>query len=138
MCHAFCRMNEGQFLNVSVYVCFLQMSLNLTTPTPPLRLKRVDFEDSHDPDAFKCKRPRLSQPPSPGLAPCLRPLSQSHGPTGSEKHCVSHIGPYILLELTEGTQTYRAVHRVTEQEYTCKVSRCQSQQPHDTHLVRVS
>lgn len=98
-----------------------EMSLNLTTPTLPLRLKRVDFEDSHDPDAFKCKRPRLSQPPSPGLAPCLRPLSQSHDPPGPEKHCVSQIGPYILLELTEGTQTYRAVHRVTEQEYTCKV-----------------
>lgn len=106
-----------------VHVCvFLQMSLNLTTPSLPLRLKRVDFEDPQDSDAFKCKRPRLSQPPSPGLAPCLRPLSQSHGPAGPEKHCVSHIGPYVLLELTEGTHTYRAVHRITEQEYTCKVS----------------
>lgn len=97
------------------------MSLNLRTPSLPLRLKRVDFEDPQDPDAFKCKRPRLSQTPSPGLAPCLRPLSQSHGPPVPEKHCVSHIGPYVLLELIEGTHTYRAVHRITEQEYTCKV-----------------
>ncbi|XP_028855046.1 tribbles homolog 3 [Denticeps clupeoides] len=98
------------------------MSVNLVTPTLPLRLKRVDFEDAHDSGAFKCKRPRLSQPPSPGLAPCLRPLSQSPGPADPGDHCVSRIGPYVLLEPTEGTQTYRAVHHVTEQEYICKVT----------------
>lgn len=98
------------------------MSVNLSTPTPPLRLKRLDFEDSHNTDTFKCKRRRLSQPPSPGLAPCLRPLSQSLEQPGSEKHHVSRIGPYILLEATEGAQTFRAVHQVTEQDYTCKVS----------------
>ncbi|XP_051768116.1 tribbles homolog 3 [Ctenopharyngodon idella] len=97
------------------------MSMNLSTPTPPLRLKRVDFEDSHNTDTFKCKRRRLSQPPSPGLAPCLRPLSQSLEQPGAEKHHVSRIGPYILLEATEGAQTFRAAHQVTEQEYTCKV-----------------
>lgn len=98
-----------------------QMSVNLSSPTP-LRLKRVDFEDAHNTDTFKCKRRRLSQPPSPGLAPCLRPLSQSQEQPGSDKHNVSRIGPYVLLEAVEGAQTFRAVHQVTEQEYTCKVS----------------
>ncbi|XP_030632163.1 tribbles homolog 3 [Chanos chanos] len=97
------------------------MSLNVSSPAFPPRLKRVDFEDSQNTDTFKCKRRRLNQPPSPGLAPCLRPLTQTSDHVGSEKHCVSCIGPYILLEATEGAQTYRAVHRVTEQEYTCKV-----------------
>lgn len=105
-----------------IHLFLSQMSINLSTPTPPLRLKRVDFEDSHNTDTFKCKRRRLSQPPSPGLAPCLRPLSQTLEQPGSEKHHVSRIGPYILLEATEGAQTFRAVHQVTEQEYTCKVS----------------
>ncbi|XP_069035533.1 tribbles homolog 3 [Lepisosteus oculatus] len=98
------------------------MSVNLQ-PAPralPLRLKRLDFEDPLDSDTPKCKRPRLSQPPSPGLAPCLRPLAQSPSPSGAE-HRVSCIGPYILLEAAEGAGSFRAVHRVTEQEYTCKV-----------------
>ncbi|MBN3306256.1 TRIB2 protein, partial [Amia calva] len=34
---------------------------------------------------------------------------------------VSRVGPYILLEASEGAHSYRAVHSVTEQEYTCKV-----------------
>ncbi|XP_076860367.1 tribbles homolog 3 [Brachyhypopomus gauderio] len=97
------------------------MSVNLSTPTLPLSLKRVDCEDSHSTDPPKCKRRRLSQPPSPGLAPCLRPLNHSTEHVGPDCHPVSSIGPYILLEATEGTQTYRAVHRVTEQVYTCKV-----------------
>ncbi|KAJ8259567.1 hypothetical protein GJAV_G00170910 [Gymnothorax javanicus] len=99
------------------------MSVNLQTAqrTLPLRLKRLEFEDPLDPDTLKCKRPRLSLPPSPGLAPCLRPLTQSPNPGGAEQHCVSRIGPYILLEASEGTQTYRAVHSVTEAEFTCKV-----------------
>ncbi|XP_007228622.2 tribbles homolog 3 [Astyanax mexicanus] len=97
------------------------MSVNLATPTLPLRLKRVDCDDSHATETLKCKRRRLSQPPSPGLAPCLRPLTQSSEPSGPENHLVSSIGSYVLLEATEGTQTFRAVHRVTEQEYTCKV-----------------
>nr|XP_015220531.1 PREDICTED: tribbles homolog 3-like [Lepisosteus oculatus] len=103
-----------------VCVC-ARMSVNLQ-PAPralPLRLKRLDFEDPLDSDTPKCKRPRLSQPPSPGLAPCLRPLAQSPSPSGAE-HRVSCIGPYILLEAGEGAGSFRAVHRVTEQEYTCK------------------
>lgn len=98
------------------------MSVNLSAPAIPLRLKRVDCDESQNTHALKCKRRRLSQPPSPGLAPCLRPQTPSTEQTGPEKVCVSSIGPYVLLEATEGTQTYRAVHRVTEQEHTCKVS----------------
>ncbi|XP_023701207.2 tribbles homolog 3 isoform X1 [Paramormyrops kingsleyae] len=100
-----------------------EMSVNLQ-PGPctlPLRLKRVDFEESLDADTPKCKRPRLSQPPSPGLAPCLRPLTQSPRPSGGEQPSASRIGPYILLEKMEGSQIHRAVHSVTEKEYTCKV-----------------
>lgn len=102
------------------------MSVNISpapAPTRPLRLKRLELDDPQDyTEALKCKRPRLSLPPSsPGLAPCLRPLRHSPGPVGSDHHCVSCIGPYLLLEPTEGTETYRAIHRVTEQEYTCKV-----------------
>uniref|UniRef100_A0AAZ3QVI0 Protein kinase domain-containing protein n=2 Tax=Oncorhynchus tshawytscha TaxID=74940 RepID=A0AAZ3QVI0_ONCTS len=102
------------------------MSVNISpapAPTRPLRLKRLELDDPQDyTEALKCKRPRLSLPPSsPGLAPCLRPLRHSPGPVGADHHCVSCIGPYVLLEPTEGTETYRAVHRVTEQEYTCKV-----------------
>lgn len=96
------------------------MSVNITAL--PLRLKRVDCEDPHNNYTLKCKRRRLSQPPSPGLAPCLRPQTHSTEHTGPEKLCVSSIGPYILLEATEGTHTYRAIHRITEQEHTCKVS----------------
>ncbi|KAJ8259261.1 hypothetical protein COCON_G00182730 [Conger conger] len=100
-----------------------EMSVNLQTAprTLPLRLKRLEFEDPLDTDTLKCKRPRLSLPPFPGLAPCLRPLTQSPSPGSAEQHCVSRIGPYILLEATEGTQTYRAVHSVTEAEFSCKV-----------------
>ncbi|XP_062842634.1 tribbles homolog 3 isoform X2 [Trichomycterus rosablanca] len=97
------------------------MSVNISTPALPPPLKRVDCEDSHSTHAPKCKRRRLSQPPSPGLAPCLRPQTQIPEQAGPGKLCVSSIGPYVLLEATENSQTYRAVHRVTEQEYTCKV-----------------
>lgn len=98
------------------------MSVNLSVPVLPLQLKRVDCEDTDNTHALKYKRRRLSQPPSPGLAPCLRPQTQSTGHTGPEKLCVSSIGSYILLEATEGTQTFRAIHCITEQEHTCKVS----------------
>ncbi|KPP57733.1 tribbles3-like [Scleropages formosus] len=99
------------------------MSVNMQSGpyTLPLRLKRVDFEEPLDGDAPKRKRPRLSQPPSPGLAPCLRLRTQSLSAGGPEQPCASRIGPYILLEMTEGTHTHRAVHSVTEKEYTCKV-----------------
>lgn len=101
---------------------FLQMSVNLSAPALPMQLKRVDCEDHQNTHTLKCKRRRLSQPPSPGLAPCRRPQTHKTDHTSPEKPCLSSIGPYILLEATEGTQTYRAVHRTTEQEYTCKVS----------------
>lgn len=98
------------------------MSVNLSALALPLQLKRVDCEDPHNNHSLKCKRRRLSQPSSPGLAPCLQPQTLSTEHTGQEKPCVSSIGPYVLLEATDGTHTYRAIHRTTEQEHTCKVS----------------
>uniref|UniRef100_A0A8C0IVN5 Tribbles pseudokinase 3 n=1 Tax=Chelonoidis abingdonii TaxID=106734 RepID=A0A8C0IVN5_CHEAB len=70
--------------------------------------KRLDFEDTADSEPSKPKRPRLA--PVSGLTPCLQPLVQS-----------PRIGPYILLEPREGGHSYRAVHRHTETEYSCKV-----------------
>ncbi|MGH0171103.1 UNVERIFIED_CONTAM: hypothetical protein FKN15_060129 [Acipenser sinensis] len=97
-----------------------KMSLNeqqTASRTLPLRLKRLDFEDLTDTDTPKCKHPRFSQPPS---SPGLPPLSQSPCP-GVSDHSISRVGPYVLLEATEGGHSYSAVHSVTEQEYTCKV-----------------
>uniref|UniRef100_A0AAZ3NQI4 Protein kinase domain-containing protein n=2 Tax=Oncorhynchus tshawytscha TaxID=74940 RepID=A0AAZ3NQI4_ONCTS len=116
------------------------MSVNISSPAPaptrPLRLKRLELDDPQDDtEALKCKRPRLSLPPSsPGLAPCLRPLSHS---ADSDQHCVSCIGPYVLLEPTEGTETYRAFHRVTEQEYTCRVFSMRRYQEFTAPYVRL-
>lgn len=96
------------------------MSLNkqqTASRTLPLRLKRLDFEDPKDTDTPKCKRPCFSQPPS---SPGLPPLSQSPCP-GVSDHSISRVGPYVLLEATEGGHSYSAVHSVTEREYTCKV-----------------
>ncbi|KAK1157671.1 hypothetical protein AOXY_G23807 [Acipenser oxyrinchus oxyrinchus] len=97
------------------------MSLNeqqtAASRTLPLRLKRLDFEDPKDTDTPKCKRPRFSQPPS---SPGLPPLSQSPCP-GVPDHSISRVGPYVLLEATEGGHSYSAVHSITEREYTCKV-----------------
>lgn len=100
------------------------MSVKLSaTPAPlapPPCLKRAGF-DEPDQEVLKCKRPRLLPPPCPGLSACPRPRSHRPAPPDSDCQCVSTIGPYVLLEPGEGAETYRAVHRVTEQQYTCKV-----------------
>lgn len=100
------------------------MSVNLTSASaasaPPLCLKRAGLDDPEQ-EVLKCKRPRLAPPPCPGLAPCIRPHSHSPAPPSADSQCVSSIGPYVLLEPCEGAETYRAIHRVTEQQYTCKV-----------------
>ncbi|XP_005414773.1 PREDICTED: tribbles homolog 3 [Chinchilla lanigera] len=50
----------------------------------------------------------LSPPPAPPRAPAVAPASLL-------------LGPYILLEPEEGGRAYRALHRPTGTEYTCKV-----------------
>uniref|UniRef100_A0A8C6X192 Tribbles pseudokinase 3 n=1 Tax=Naja naja TaxID=35670 RepID=A0A8C6X192_NAJNA len=64
------------------------------------------------------KRPRVEKLPGPSR--CLQPLPQ--GPPATDQSLtIAQIGPYILLEPTEGGRTYRAVNRHTEAELTCKV-----------------
>ncbi|XP_026579043.1 tribbles homolog 3 [Pseudonaja textilis] len=64
------------------------------------------------------KRPRVEKLPGPSR--CLQPLPQCP-PATDEGLTITQIGPYILLEPTEGGCTYRAVNRHTEAELTCKV-----------------
>ncbi|XP_006010599.1 tribbles homolog 3 [Latimeria chalumnae] len=98
------------------------MSINVqqTLPNISLRKKPLEFDDGADSESPKSKCPRLSQPLSPGLAPCLRLLPETPSSSG-DKSGVSRIGPYILLEALEGRNTHRVVHSITEEEYTCKV-----------------
>ncbi|XP_062897151.1 tribbles homolog 3 [Mobula hypostoma] len=98
------------------------MSVNAQTslPSHQARLKRLDFDDSDDPDLPKCKRARLSQLSIPALSPCLG--SPSPTPSSStDDNSVSRIGPYLLLNPTETNNCYRAIHTDTEEEYICKV-----------------
>ncbi|XP_060089175.1 tribbles homolog 3 [Heteronotia binoei] len=80
--------------------------------------KRLDFDDAPEGDGPQRKRPRLG--PLPGPTPCLQPLANPP-PAPEQDLGVSQIGPYLLLEATEGERCYRAVRRDTEAEYTCKV-----------------
>ncbi|XP_048351879.1 tribbles homolog 3 [Sphaerodactylus townsendi] len=96
--------------------------MSLVAPEFPavasLQKKRLDFDDASEGDDPQPKRPRLG--PLPRLTPCLQPLALSSPATDQDLR-VSQIGPYLLLETTEGGRCYRAVHRHTEAEYTCKV-----------------
>ncbi|XP_069740452.1 tribbles homolog 3 [Narcine bancroftii] len=97
------------------------MSVNaqMSLPSHHARLKRLDFDDTDDPDLPKCKRVRLSQLSIPALSPCLG--SPSPTPSSTDNNNVSRIGPYILLNPTEANNCYRAIHTDTEREYICKV-----------------
>ncbi|XP_034979701.1 tribbles homolog 3 [Zootoca vivipara] len=81
--------------------------------------QRLDLDDASETSIPEAKRPRLSLLPSP--SPCLQPLASSLLPATDRESRISQIGPYILLEATEGGRCYRAVDRHTEAEYTCKV-----------------
>lgn len=96
------------------------MSLNVQVipVASPLKKKRLDFEDTPDSEPSKPKCPRLG--PVSGLPPCLQPLAQSPRAVEQDSRDLQ-IGPYILLEPREGGHSYRAVHRHTEAEYSCKV-----------------
>ncbi|XP_056129348.1 tribbles homolog 3 [Lampris incognitus] len=70
---------------------------------------------------LKCKRAHLSLPPAAaGISPCLRPRSPA--PPETQNQSLSNIGPYLLFEPCEGVEeSYRAVLRHTQQQFTCKV-----------------
>eukprot|EP00062_Callorhinchus_milii_P022399 gi/632980139/ref/XP_007906865.1/ PREDICTED: tribbles homolog 3 [Callorhinchus milii] len=97
------------------------MSIKAQRPPSPLpaRLKRLDFDYPDDPDLPKCKRARLSQPSIPALTPCL--AFPSPTPSPNPDTSVSRIGSYVLLNPTDNSSSYRAVHTHTEQEHVCKV-----------------
>lgn len=88
--------------------------------TAPLSKKRLDSGEAPDAKSPEAKRPRLG--PLLGFVPCLQPLAPS--PSAEEHDTrVLQIGPYVLLEPRDGGRSYRAVHRPTEAEYSCKVRR---------------
>ncbi|XP_028667821.1 tribbles homolog 3 [Erpetoichthys calabaricus] len=96
------------------------MSVSLQMASRTLQKKRLDLEDPADVEGPKLKRPRLAQLPSPSLTPCLQAPIES--PVVEAKNqSICSIGPYVLLEATEGAQCYWAVHRSSEEQYTCKV-----------------
>ncbi|XP_061486836.1 tribbles homolog 3 isoform X2 [Rhineura floridana] len=84
----------------------------------PEKKQRLDFDDASQAGTPEAKRPRLG--PLPGLTPCLQLLARPL-PAKDQDSRISQIGPYILLEASDGGCCYRAVHRHTEAEYTCKV-----------------
>ncbi|XP_025067970.1 tribbles homolog 3 [Alligator sinensis] len=96
----------------------MSMTMLKILGTAPLRKKRLDSGEAPDAESPKAKRPRLG--PLPGFVPCLQPLAPSRS---NEEHDarVLQIGPYVLLEPRDGGRSYRAVHRPTEAEYSCKV-----------------
>uniref|UniRef100_A0A8B9S387 Tribbles pseudokinase 3 n=1 Tax=Apteryx owenii TaxID=8824 RepID=A0A8B9S387_APTOW len=86
------------------------------------RAKGQELEDSPKPAPPKPKRPRLC--PVPGLSPCRQPLARA--PHAADRDArLLRLGPYVLLEPRDGGRSYRAVHRSTEAEYSCKVGACQ-------------
>nr|XP_060627844.1 tribbles homolog 3 [Anolis sagrei ordinatus] len=84
-----------------------------------LRKKRLDIEDTTS-TAENPQPKRRCLDPVEGRTPCLQPLACSP-PAQDQDPRVSQIGPYVLLEPTEGGRCFRAVNRQTEAEYTCKV-----------------
>ncbi|XP_037668200.1 tribbles homolog 3 [Choloepus didactylus] len=84
------------------------------------RKKRIELDD--DLDAEFSSRKRAQSGPQPREAPCLLPLSPPPTPVlAPAVTTASQLGPYILLEPKEGGRAYRALHRPTGTEYTCKV-----------------
>ncbi|XP_053724855.1 tribbles homolog 3-like [Synchiropus splendidus] len=65
------------------------------------------------------KRICLAPPRSTNsLAPCL---PRSTSPKSDGNQSLGKVGPYVLLERCEGEDTYRAVHALTQQPFTCQV-----------------
>ncbi|XP_019365295.1 PREDICTED: tribbles homolog 3 [Gavialis gangeticus] len=84
----------------------------------PLGEKRLGSEEAPATESPNAKRPRLGPDPLPGFVPCLQAPAR-----GTEGHDTSvlQIGPYVLLEPRDGGRSYRAAHRPTGAEYSCKV-----------------
>ncbi|XP_006154754.1 tribbles homolog 3 [Tupaia chinensis] len=93
----------------------------LAAPAGVPSKKRLELDE--DLDAAECPvRKQARSAPPPGLPPCLLPPSPLSAPDRAPAVATaSRIGPYILLELEEGGQAYRALHCSTGVEYTCKV-----------------
>ncbi|XP_032073117.1 tribbles homolog 3 [Thamnophis elegans] len=96
--------------------------MSLLVPSPGAEAhvakRRLCCEKASKAGGSAPKRPRVDKLPGP--SPCLQPLPQ--GPPAADRGLtITRIGPYVLLEPTEGGRTYRAVNRHTEAELTCKV-----------------
>ncbi|XP_006881472.1 PREDICTED: tribbles homolog 3 [Elephantulus edwardii] len=93
----------------------------LTAPEgTPSRKKRLELDSDLEAKCPAQKRTRSL--PQPWLPPCLQPLSPPPAPDPAPAEAAaSRLGPYVLLEPEEGGRAYRALHRPTATEYTCKV-----------------
>lgn len=85
---------------------------------PPSQKKQKCLELDDDLDTSCPIRKRARSGPLSGPSPCQLPLSPAPAPAVAP---ASRIGPYVLLEPKEGGRAYRALHRTTGVEYTCKV-----------------
>ncbi|KAM4841909.1 tribbles homolog 3 [Thomomys bottae] len=84
------------------------------------RKKGLESSEDFDADCPILKRARSR--PQPGPPTCPLPLSPPPAlDSASAAAPGSQLGPYVLLEPKEGGQAYRALHRPTGLEYTCKV-----------------
>lgn len=93
------------------------MSVGVATAKSQRCLKRLLDE----PRGALPKHKRIClAPPSTenSLSPCL---PQSPSPKSDPNPSPVRVGPYVLLERCEGEETYRAVHALTQQPYTCQV-----------------
>lgn len=92
------------------------------TPLPapagaPSRKKQLDLDSE-----WPIKK-RARSGPQPRPAPCLLPPSPPPAAARAPAMAptLQRLGPFILLEPEEGGRAYRALHRPTGTEYTCKV-----------------
>ncbi|XP_004631011.1 tribbles homolog 3 [Octodon degus] len=89
-------------------------------PTGASRKKRMESVADLDSEWPIEKRARNGPQPQP--VPCLQSLGPAASPQAPALAPTSReLGPYILLEPEEGGRAYRALHRPTSREYTCKV-----------------
>ncbi|KAM6147621.1 tribbles homolog 3 [Erethizon dorsatum] len=93
------------------------------TPLPaptgaPSRKKRV--ESVADLDSMWPTEKRARSGPQPQPVSSLQSLSPPPAPPRAPA-ASRELGPYLLLEPEEGGRAYRALHRPTGTEYTCKV-----------------
>lgn len=110
----------------------------------PSRKKRLELDDDLDTECPSRKQARSG--PQPRLPLCPLNLNPPPAPVHAPNVTTpSRLGPYVLLEPEEGSQTYRALHCPTGMEYICKVyPACESlavlepyrRLPHHGHVAR--